>query len=105
MNFSNMTNVINSAIRENNELLNMDKEEKRKISYEQLEKIKSIAESSQQQLVGIQKQIEFMEKQMENYERENRNSKKQSRISIIISIIAIAATIISATIPQLFALF
>lgn len=97
MDFSNMTNATYSAIRENNELLNMDKEEHRKISYEQLEEIKSIAESAQQQLA-------VMQKQMENYEKENKNSKKQSRISVIISIIAIAATIMSATIPQLFAL-
>lgn len=75
------------------ELEIMKEEERQK----QIDELKQIS-------VSLNKQIKLMEEQMGNCEKENAKSKKQSRISMIISIIAIIATIISATIPQLFAL-
>lgn len=101
MNIFDVPNMFQSAIKANIDLQNVDEEADREISYEQLEEIKSISESTKQQLAIMQKQIELVEKQLKNYEEENKNSKKQSRISMVLSIIAIASTFVASIIPKL----
>lgn len=94
MDFSKITNSTYSAIRANSELLNMDKEENRKISYEQLEELKSIVESTQRQL-------KIMEEQLSKYKNELESAKKDLLFSRITTVIAIIISIAAIVIPLL----
>lgn len=63
MNFSNMTNVINSTIRESSKLRNLEKEIERGLDYENLEAIKRIADSAESQAKSSAVQDELASKQ------------------------------------------
>ncbi|EOS41821.1 hypothetical protein V1226_26140 [Lachnospiraceae bacterium JLR.KK009] len=63
MNFSNMTNVINSTIRESSKLRNFEKEIERGLDYENLEAIKRIADSAESQAKSSAVQAELAVKQ------------------------------------------
>lgn len=63
MNFSNMTNVINSTIRESSKLRNLEKEIERGLDYENLEAIKRIADSAESQAKSSAVQAELASKQ------------------------------------------
>jgi hypothetical protein len=94
MNLLDTPNMLQSAIRANSELLNMEKEVDRKISYKQLEEIKSIAKSTQQQL-------KIMEEQLSKYKNELESAKKDLLFSKITTVIAIIISIVAIVIPLL----
>lgn len=95
MNLLDTPNMLQSAIRANSELLNMEKEVDRKISYKQLEEIKSIAKSTQQQL-------KIMEEQLSKYKNELESAKKDLLFSKITTVIAIIISIVAIVIPLLY---
>lgn len=92
MDFSDISNMFQSSILANSELLSMDREADREISYEQLEEIKSIAENTQRQL-------EILEAQLCKYENELESAKKDLRFSRITTVIAIIISIVAIVIP------
>lgn len=92
MDFSGISNMFQSSILANSELLRMDKEADREINYEQLEEIKSIAENTQRQL-------EILEAQLSKYESELESAKKDLRFSRITTVIAIIISIAAIVIP------
>lgn len=94
MNLLDTPNMLQSAIRANSELLNMEKEVDRKISYKQLEEIKSIAKSTQQQL-------KIMEEQLSKYKNGLESAKKDLLFSKITTVIAIIISIVAIVIPLL----
>ena len=63
MNFSNMTNVINSTIRESSKLRNFEKEIERGLDYENLEAIKRIADSAESQASAVQAELAVKQSQ------------------------------------------
>lgn len=95
MNLLDTPNMLQSAIRANSELLNMEKKVDRKISYKQLEEIKSIAKSTQQQL-------KIMEEQLSKYKNELESAKKDLLFSKITTVIAIIISIVAIVIPLLY---
>lgn len=64
MNFSNMTNVINSTISESSKLRNLEKEIERGLDYENLEAIKRIAYSAESQAKSSAVQAELASKHL-----------------------------------------
>ena len=95
MNIPNINGMVNSALRASIDLSNVEKEIEREARYEQLQEIKSIAESARQQAESVREISESAKKQADMAVENSESSEKYAKISIAVSITAIIVSIAS----------
>ncbi|MCI6707912.1 MULTISPECIES: hypothetical protein [Eisenbergiella] len=97
-----LTSPINSIMRSSLELNNFEKQLDRDLQSEQLDAIKSIAESAESQAFAANKEVEILKKQLHLAQKEAADAKKDAMFSKVMAILAFAVSICAVIAPLIF---
>lgn len=95
MNLPNFNDLLNTAVRSNVEILNLNRDMEREERYEQLEEIKSIAESARQQAESLKEISQSAKRQADAATKVSKAANIKANISFILSSLSVIGVLLA----------